>query len=180
MRLKLTDFTSSQARELALLVQQLPDQRLQSLTGSAFAYLQRVDTALGNPVNLATLLPSVGLPLPTSTQGPTPTTSTPSATTPSTSASTAPKANTPTSVPTLPIPTNGTTGGTQPSTKSPTIPTVPGVGGNPVPVPGVGGTVDNTVNGVGKTVNGVLNGVTGKGPGLVLPTSVPSVPGVGH
>ena len=35
------------ARALALVVQQLPDQRLQSLTGSAFAYLQRVDIALG-------------------------------------------------------------------------------------------------------------------------------------
>ena len=47
---------------LALVVQRLPDTTLQSLTGSAFAYLQRVDTALGNPVDLARLLPSSGSP----------------------------------------------------------------------------------------------------------------------
>jgi hypothetical protein len=184
IRRKLTDFTDSQARELALVVQRLPDQRLQSLTGSAFAYLQRVDTALGNPVDLATLLPSLGLPLPTSTQGAVPNASRSGTARPD--ASVAPKANTPGSVPTLPIPTNGSTpsGGASPGSTFPST-TLPNGGRSlPGPVGDLGGGVSNTVTGasggVGKTVSGVLNGVTGKGPGLVLPTSVPSVPGAGH
>lgn len=194
IRQKLTDFTGSQARALALVVQQLPDQRLQSLTGSAFAYLQRLDSALGNPVNLATLLPSVGLPLPTTTS-PAATTG-PSAPTKSKTGSVSSggsagsSANTPSSVPTLPIPSNGSTssGGGSTSTipRTPSMPTLPSGGGSvPGPVGStvgkVGGTVGNTVNsatsGLNKTVNGVLNGVTGKGPSLPLPTTVPSVPG---
>ena len=65
VRSALVSFTDKQARDLAVLVQQLPDPNLQSLTGSAFAYLQRIDTALGNPVDLARLLPTLGLNLPT-------------------------------------------------------------------------------------------------------------------
>jgi hypothetical protein len=192
IRQKLTAFTDSQARALALVVQQLPDPGLQSLTGSAFAYLQRVDIALGNPVNLATLLPSLGLPLPTtSSRQPDTTPTTPSTTdktqSGSTGGTTGSKSNTPTSVPTLPIPSNGTTstgGGSTPTGKLPSVPVPTGGNQLPNPVPTGGNTVNNTANGpttgVDKTVTGVLNGVTGKGPSLPLPTSVPTLPGVGR
>lgn len=190
LRGTLVHFTDSQARGLASAVQQLPNTQLQSYTGSAFAYLQRIDTALGNPVQVARLLSTLGLPLPTVASGAAPAPTSSSATTPSTSTPSTPSngggnpsapapGNTPASVPTLPIPTDG-----RPVPKA-SIPTVP----VPLPLPDpaatgptsgqAGGAVSGTAGAVGQTVNGVLDGVTGNGPGLSLPSTVP-VPGLGH
>ena len=182
IRARLISFTDSQARRLAVAVQGLPDTTLESLTGSAFAYLQRVDTALGNPVNLASLLPSLGLPLPTAA---TPSTGATSTTTPSTGTpSTAPgsTANTPSTVPTLPIPTGGRPV-PHPGVGVPTVPSVPIPTGGTGPLPkvgtGVGGVVNGVTNGATRTVDGVLQGVTGNGPSLPLPTTVPTLPKLG-
>ncbi len=199
VRATLVSFTDNQARDLAVLVQQLPDANLQSLTGSAFAYLQRIDTALGNPVDLARLLPSLGLDLPTAASTtpqtadpsavPTPGSS-PGATTNGTPNPTPTGGNTPTSVPTLPIPADGQSAPQAPTGGVPTLPKLPklpstggsgGGGGGPVggTVGGtVGGAVGGTVGGAQQTVDGVLNGVTGKGPALPLPTTVPKLPGL--
>jgi hypothetical protein len=191
LRRKLIDFTDSQARGLTIVVQRLPDTTLQSLTGSAFAYLQRVDTALGNPVDLARLLPSLGLALPTTSTAATPAkpgtvpTTGSSAQPPATGGS--PTGSTPTSVPTLPIPTGGHAVPRNTTPTTPSLPRLPtnGAGGNgglPGKVGGAVGTTTGAVNGAtsgaAKTVDGVLEGVTGNGPSLPLPTTVPTVPGV--
>jgi hypothetical protein len=175
LRQKLVAFTDAQARGLALLVQRLPDATLQSYTGSAFAYLQRVDTALGNPVHLATLLPSVGLALPSATSpAATPSTG-PSSATPGSAptGSTGTPSNRATSVPTLPIPNNGSTSNEK-SSQSPKVPSSSTLPSGGLPIPG-GNAANQAVNGVNQTVDGVLNGVTGHGPRLNLPTSVPTV-----
>lgn len=177
LRETLVHFTTTQARGLAAAVQQLPDAQLQSLTGSAFAYLQRLDTALGNPVQVARLLTTLGLPLPTvaSSAAPARSSATPSAAASATTANPSSPApgSTPTSIPTLPIPTGGRA---VPKTSIPSVPV-------PVPSTGstgqVGGAVRGTAGAVGQTVDGVLDGVTGNGPALPLPTAVPA-PGVGR
>lgn len=177
LRATLVRFTDSQARGLAAAVQQLPDTQLQSLTGSAFAYLQRLDTALGNPVQVARLLPTLGLALPTvtpsvpaapgNTSSAEPSTPTSGTGTPST-AGAAPN-NTPASVPTLPIPTDG-----RPVPRN-SIPSVP----VPLPTGGSTGQRGGATGTAPATVDNVLGGVTGNGPHLSLPTAVP-VPGVGR
>jgi hypothetical protein len=205
VRDELIAFTATSARDLAAVVQQIPDPALQSLTGSAFAYLQRIDTALGDPVQIAALLPGLGLALPSATApsavavpgGATPT----SPGTPSTGAGTATGKSgvSPSSVPTLPIPTGGggaPRGGSSGSTPVlPSVPTLPvpggstgstggsgGVGGGGVTggANGVGGAAGGATGTAGSTVDGVLKGVTGKGPTLPLPTSLPSVPTLGR
>jgi hypothetical protein len=179
----LISFTDAQTRALAAIVQQLPDQTLQSLTGSGFAYLQRVDTALGGPVGIPRLLRSLGLDLPSVSGAAAKPAPVPSGGSPVGTPSPPPvkgagsSAGTPTSVPTLPIPTNGKAVPRNPSTGLPSLPTVPSNGTGTVPGT-VGGSVGSTVSGASKTVDGVLNGVTGNGPALPLPTSVPTVPGL--
>lgn len=183
VRATLVAFTEEQARDLAALVQQMPDSNLQSLTGSAFAYLQRVDIALGSPVDLARLLPTLGLDLPTTA---TPPTAKPNGSSPAPDASTgtvpgtskAPGTGSATSVPTLPIPTDGQPVPKAPAGGAPTSPKLPGLpsGGTGGVGGPVGGSVGGAVGGVQQTVDGVLNGVTGNGPALPLPTSVPKLP----
>jgi hypothetical protein len=176
-------------------VQQLPDPTLQSLTGSGFAYLQRVDTALGNPVDLAALLGSEGLDLPTtpsSIASPPTTAPSPSAAPRSGAAGTAPAPSSgPTVVPTLPIPTDGqpapraSTGGSSPKLPSISrLPSIPrgssgGTGGGGGTSHGTGGS-RGTTGTAPNTATGVLRGVTGNGPSLPLPTSVPTPAGIGR
>jgi hypothetical protein len=181
LRATLIRFTGSQARGLAAAVQQLPDTQLQSYTGSAFAYLQRVDTALGNPVQVARLLSTLGLALPSvgpsvraapgGSASPKPSTPASSAGIPNTTGSAG--NNSPADVPTLPIPTDG-----RPVPRN-SIPSVP----VPLPTGGstgrLGGAVGGAAGTAGGTVDNVLGGVTGNGPHLSLPTAVP-VPGVGR
>jgi hypothetical protein len=206
LREALTSFTRDAAQGLAIVVQQLPDTTLQSLTGSAFAYLQRVDTALGSPVDLTRLLPSLGLDLPSapapapasrpSTAPSAPAASKPSDASPGSSSSSSGSSTgssgtgssgsrsssgssgSPSSVPTLPIPGSGGTSAQIPSRgsstpKAPSLPRAPL--GNATSR--VGNTAVGAAGAATDTVNGVLQGVTGKGPGLRLPTSVPTLPG---
>ena len=169
------------------MVQRLPDTTLQSLTGSAFAYLQRVDTALGGPVDLARLLPQLGLALPT--------TSTPGR----------PRRSEPRHRPDLAaldrrgqsdrFDSDVCADAPDPHQRACSSAELDSHGAVPAVAPDrrhgehrwspgpVGGAVGSTTGAVGgaangatKTVDGVLEGVTGNGPSLPLPTTVPSVP----